>query len=292
MRKVRRRLAAAMGAVAGLSPVSAAFGRRDDLRAFRAEVLDILHRKYPAMKAVAAQEVGVVEIDEGSIGLQNLYAMARSLPARERQAEIVEFLEKMMAMAPSRQAQPPSWPEVKEFVHPRFVSTDLVQVTPDLLHRPFSPGVIVGYVVDHGPGVRFINRQQAEGWGVAVQSVDETAIANLDALSAPVPIEVHEPKRGAGLFAYFQTMDSYDAARLLLPRFRGRLLAALGDVAFVGIPNRDFLVAWSPDFGPFAKLVARVGEDFRQQPYAITDTIFVADRSGVRPATAAELRRR
>src|SRR5438046_2531560 len=130
MRKLRRRRAAVMGAVAGLSPVGAALGQRDDLKAFRAEVLAILHRKYPAMKAVASQEVGVIEIDDGSIGLQNLYATAGSLPVRERQAEIVEFLEKMMAMAPSRQAQLRSWPEVMEFVYPHFVSTDLVQLTP------------------------------------------------------------------------------------------------------------------------------------------------------------------
>ncbi|WP_428674796.1 DUF1444 family protein [Reyranella sp.] len=281
-----------MGASAGLSSVGAALGQSDGLGSFRAEVLDILHRKYPAMKAVAAQEVGVIEIDAGSIGLQNLYAMAGPLPARKRQAAIVEFLEKMVAMAPSRPAHPPSWPEVKELVYPRFVQADLVRLTPDLLHRPFSPGVVVGYVVDNGPSVSFINREEAKGWGMAEQSVDETAIANLEALSAPLPIEVHEPKHGTGLFAYFQTMDSYDAARLLLPQFRGRLLAALGGVALVGIPNRDFLVAWSPDFGLFEKIAARVGQDFREQPYAITDTIFRADRQGVRPATAAELRRR
>jgi hypothetical protein len=286
MRKVRRRL----GAVVGRSPVGT--GQHDDLRAFQAEVLDILHRKYPAMNAVAAQEVGVVEIDEGSIGLKNLHAMAGSLPARKRQAAIVDFLEKLVAMAPSRRAQPPPWTEVKEFVYPRFVPTDLVQLTPSLLHRPFSPGVAVGYVVDHGSSVSFIDGEEAEAWGVAEQSVDETAIANLEALSAPVPIEVRRPKRGAGLFAYCQTMDSYDAARLLLPRFRCRLLAALGGLAFVGIPNRDFLVAWSPDLGLFETLAARVGQDFREQPYAITDTIFRADRQGVRPATAVELHRR
>ena len=102
MQKVRRRFASVMGAVAGLSPFGAALGQRDDLEAFRAEVLDVLHRKYPAMKAVAAQEVGVIEIDEGSIGLQNLHAMAGSLPARKRQAAIADFLKKMRAMAPSR----------------------------------------------------------------------------------------------------------------------------------------------------------------------------------------------
>lgn len=289
MRRMRRRLAAAMAAT-GLSPVGAALGRRDDLIAFQVEVLDILHRKYPDMKAVAAQEVGVIEVDEGSIGLQNLHAAVRSLPARKRRATIAEFLEEMMAMAPARRARPSSWPEVKELVYPRFVQADLVPLTPDLLYRPFSPGVVVGYVIDHGPSVSFINRKEAEEWGVVERSVDETAIANLEALSASLPIEVHEPKHGTGLFAYFQTMDSYDAARLLLPRFRSRLLAALGSVALVGIPNRDFLVAWSPDFELLEKFAARVGKDFREQPYAITDTIFRADGSGVRPATAAELR--
>jgi hypothetical protein len=271
--------------------VDATLGQSDDLSAFRTEVLDILNRKHPTLNAVPA-EYGVIETDTWSIGLYNIYAAVGSLPAQERYAAIGAFLEQMVPIERSVQGRSLSWTEAKELVRPRLVPTDLAQVTPDLLHRPFSPGVIVGYVVDHGARMSFINRSEAEEWDVTASSVDETAVANLEALSVPVAVETFEPAHGAGLFTYIHTSDSYDAARLLLPEFRVRLLTALGDTAFVGIPNRDFLVAWSPDCGPFAKLVARVGHDFREEPYAITDTIFVIDRSSVRPATAAELRRR
>jgi uncharacterized protein YtpQ (UPF0354 family) len=282
--------AAVKGTSAGLLPVGDVQRQPADLRDFQAEVLDILKRKYPAMKAVAAQKVDVIEVDGGlSIGLLNIHATVRSLPAPERRAAIGEFLDQMMATA-SRQPRPRSWAEVEEFVFPRLMSTDVFQVAPDLLHRPFGAGVIVGYVIDHGPGVAFINRKQSEAWDMPVQSVDETAVANLEALSMRVHIDAQREADGPGLFAGVDTNDSYDAARILLPKFRSRLLAALGDTIFVGIPYRDFLFAWSPDATLFENYVMHVRQDFRQRARPITDTIFVIDRSGVRPATAAELR--
>lgn len=67
-----------------------------------------------------------------------------------------------------------------------------------------------------------------------------------------------------------------------------RLRAALGDILIVGIPNRDFLVAWTPDFAGRAGFVAQISRDMQRRPHPRTDELFVATTDGVRPATRAE----
>ncbi len=78
-------------------------------------------------------------------------------------------------------------------------------------------------------------------WGVSQDALHDAAIGNLETLSKDVAIEPNRPVSGAGSFIAIAPNDSYDATRLLLPGFRARLLAALGDAAYAAIPNRDFL---------------------------------------------------
>jgi hypothetical protein len=91
-----------------------------------------------------------------------------------------------------------------------------------------------------------------------------------------------------GYFAAVQRRDAYDAARLLLPEFRARVLSKLGDFVFAGIPNRDFLILWSKDFSGHAGFVAQIKKDSQSRPYPLTDEIFVITAGGVRAATNAE----
>ena len=157
----------------------------------------------------------------------------------------------------------------------------------DVVRRPFAPGVVIAYAIDHGRVVSFATGSDLERWKVDLKRVHDTAVGHLDDLSEEVEIEVNFV-RGGGAFTTIETNDSYDAARLVLPRFRARLLAALNVPVFIGIPNRDFLVAWSANSAQFTNHVASVVENFREQPYPITDIVFRIDHSGVRPATATE----
>jgi uncharacterized protein YtpQ (UPF0354 family) len=159
-----------------------------------------------------------------------------------------------------------------------------------MLLRAFATGALNAYVLDHGRQVEYVQRDMLQPWSVDSQRVHDTAIANLEALSEDVQIELRKV-RGGGLFTVIDTDDSYDAARLVLPSVREGLLDALGTPIFVGIPNRDFLVAWSAD-APFAVFAKRVAKDFAEQPYPITDVIFRADREGVRPTMAEDRRKR
>ena len=278
--------------LAAVMPCQAAFGQSVDMRSFRAQVLDILRQKYPKMQAKAGDEDSLIEIEAGTIDLTNIHGKVRQLPADKRQAALLDYLDRMLErVGQTNGADRDSWAEMSQLLRPRLVSPDIRRTVPsELLLRAFATGGLTAYVLDHGRRVEYVQRNMLAPWGVDSQRVHDVAVANLEALSEDVEIELREAK-GGGRFTVIDTDDTYDAARLVLPRFRGRLLAALGEPFFAGIPNRDFLVAWSAD-APSGKFVERVAEDSRQQPYPITGTIFRVDRQGVRPVTAAELRKR
>jgi hypothetical protein len=271
-------------------PGRAAVSQSGGMRAFRDQVLDIMRRKFPDEAARPGPDDGSISLESSTLNLDNIYATAQRLSGADREAAIVEFLGSTLQASRNESKSIP-WADAKGNLRVRLVPENYLPVEAEALSRPFAPGVIVAYAIDEGRVVRFASRSDRERWKVDLDTIHETAVANLDALSATVELELAEA-RGGGRFAFVDTLDGYDAARLALPRFRARLLDALGAPMFVGIPNRDFLVAWSAKTALFGKFVARVVEDFSQEPYPITDTIFRVDRQGIRPATAIERRGR
>jgi len=285
---MRRR--ALVGMVA-LMPVGAAFGQSSDMLSFRSLVLGILRQKYPQLQAKVGEENSLIEIEPGIVDLTNIHGKVRQLPADQQQAAIVDYVDRMLeGIGQTGGANRASWAKMSKLLRPRLVFPEMGQTLPSMLLRAFATDAVNAYVLDHGRQVEYVQRDMLAPWGVDSQRVHDTAVANLEALSEDVEIELSKA-RGGGRFATIDTEDSYDAARLVLPRFRVRLLKALGTPIFVGIPNRDLLVAWSSDapFAPFADRVAKVS---REHPYPITDTIFRIDRDGVRAATAEDRRKR
>jgi len=273
--------------MAALMPIRTAFGQSADMRSFRRQVLGILDQKYPQLRAKAGKEDSLIEIDAGAIDLTNLYGKVRQLPAGRQQAAIVDYVDRLLErVGQADDASRASWAEMSKLLRPRLVSPDMRSTAPSVLLRPFATGALNAYLLDYGRQVEYVQRDMLAPWNADGQRVHDTAVANLDALSEDVEIELREA-RGGGRFTAIDTDDNYDAARLVLPRFHGRLLEALGEPIFAGIPNRDFLVAWSAD-APFAAFADRVVKDFGRQPYPITATIFRVDRAGVRPATGEE----
>jgi uncharacterized protein YtpQ (UPF0354 family) len=258
---------------------------------FRMKVLGIMRQKYPQLQAKAGEKDSLIEIEAGIIDLTNLYGKVSQLPARQQQAAMIDYIDRLLErVGKADDASRASWAEMSKLLRPRLVPPDMRQAMPTMLLRAFATGVLNAYVLDHGRQVEYVQRDMLVPWGVDSQRVHDTAVANLEALSKGVEIELREA-RGGGRFTAIDTDDSYDAARLVLPGFRGRLLDALGAPIFVGIPNRDFLVAWSAD-APFAAFADRVTKDSRERPYPITDAVFRVDRDGVRAATAEDRRKR
>jgi uncharacterized protein YtpQ (UPF0354 family) len=292
MGRIRRRLFSLVGLSAGLLASAHAFGQADGMRKFRSEVLEILRRRFPEVSASPGDDDGSIRIDPITVNLHNLYAAVRQLPPEKKEVAVIEFLQHMAeTLSRTRAAEALSWVKARELVRPRLLPSSYIQAALPIVYRRFVADVILAYAIDYGSTVKFVDPKTFEEWGITIEVLHDVTISNLEALSTNVAIEVLNPPGATGRLVAVASGDTYDAARLALPGFRARLTQVLGDTAYVGIPNRDFLVAWSADFSRAANIVAQVEKDARQQPYPLTDTIFVVTRTGVRPASAAERRR-
>jgi uncharacterized protein YtpQ (UPF0354 family) len=69
--------------------------------------------------------------------------------------------------------------------------------------------------------------------------------------------------------------DGYDASRLLLPAVRDSFATELGDHYLVGIPNRDFLIAFTDrDPEKAAGIIRQVKHDYQRMHHPITPVIY------------------
>jgi uncharacterized protein YtpQ (UPF0354 family) len=281
-------------AMAAVLPVRAAFGQSSEVRRLRTQVLEILRQKYPQLQAKAGNEDSLIDIEAGAkigtIDLTNLQLTVRQLSTSEQQAAIADYVGRLVERFDKLDdASRSSWAEMSKRLRPRLVPPGMRQAAPTMVLRDFAGGVLNAYVLDHGRQVEYVQRDMLDRWGVGSQRVHDTAVANLEALSEDVEIEVRAARAG-GRFTVINTDDSYDAARLVLPQVRSGLLEALGTPILVGIPYRDFLLAWSAD-APFAVFADHVAKDFANQPHPITDTVFQVDGGGVRISKAATRRK-
>ena len=117
----------------------------------------------------------------------------------------------------------------------------------------------------------------------------DAALANLETMSKDLAVYAPRPEGATGGVAVIDTGDGYDAARILLPGLRGRLVAALGPTVMAGVPGRDLFVAWSAGLANRREFETKVRDMAGRMPHPVTDQIFVIDAGGIRLAMPSEL---
>ncbi|MBK9943633.1 MAG: DUF1444 family protein [Kouleothrix sp.] len=145
---------------------------------------------------------------------------------------------------------------------------------PMLAYREFLSDLMIAYVIDEGHSVAYINEDHLERWEVSVQDLHQRAIENLRSRTAE---KVTYTSVGAGeqrLFI-FSSGDGYDASRLLLSDILAGWAREIPGNLVIGIPNRDFLIAFS-DANPeiLRAVAAQVQADSAQRQYGLTDQLF------------------
>jgi hypothetical protein len=111
------------------------------------------------------------------------------------------------------------------------------------------------------PGTGFdviINADHVMSWGVTVEAVQDAALANLAAWSARAAWT--DEVSGERRLISSDTGDGWDAARILLPEVRNKLVSELGGAGrvLIGLPERHLMIAGAlrPDDEEFAALFA------------------------------------
>lgn len=153
---------------------------------------------------------------------------------------------------------------------------------PMLVYRDFLADLIITYVVDEARSVTFLNEGHLAKWDISAQDLHEHALQNLQQRTAAGAGYTTAGSGNQKLFI-FNTNDGYDATRLLLTDVLADWAAQTRGNLVIGIPNRDFLVAFSDADTDIVQAVAQqVQADAAQREYGLTDQLFTFANGQVR----------
>lgn len=257
---------------------------------FRKSVVALLARRHPEWSIAQESDPEAITIGNDRVYLGNIYRRVKTMSEGDRESEIVAFLENSLAgTSKASSSYEAAFAAVRTQLRPQIVPADYLKTAHDLIHRPFLADLIVVYAIDDEHTYQLLQQLHSDKWHVGREEIELVASENLEAISREIPLKPLLNKKSEAFLAV-KTNDGYDAVRLLMPEFMKRARATLGSpLVFAGIPNRDFLVVWTPDFSARDSFAAKIAEYAREQEHALTDALFVSSESGVRLANAAEL---
>jgi uncharacterized protein YtpQ (UPF0354 family) len=243
------------------------------------ESLAILKKQYPDRTFSAGSDDDVIRMDKAELGLDNLYnkLCSETLTTEARAKQIQRHFANILAMVEEHEAQrPKTWSDAKEMVYLQLAPQSYLQpliASTQLIHRPFTEGILVAVVLDAADGYGYVRREDREQWKVSEAELFDQAQQNMERSAREITL--HEGRIGDKLLA-IQENDGYDAARILVPSVRKQAAELLGEPFLLGIPHRDFIVMWSTTNSIEFQRSTRetLVKDFSSQPYSISRDVF------------------
>lgn len=207
--------------------------------------------------------------------LENFYALYRNAP-EELPAIWQALVEVITEHYPDRTEDDPGvlLQRVLPMLKPISLLNEVrTQDLPMLVYRPLAGELIVTYVIDEGQRVAYLNEEHVRRWGVSETTLWAHAITNLR--RKPWTPEPGIIGQGAAKLLIFSARDGYAATRLVLPELFSEFMARTPGNIVLGVPNRDFLIAFS-DADPhiFVQVRTQVETDARAHQYPLTGQLF------------------
>lgn len=176
--------------------------------------------------------------------------------------------------------------QLAERVYPMLKKVDLLLTVrernlPMLVYREFLADLIIAYAIDEQHSVSYINEDHLERWGISLLDLHEQAIDNLRRRTTLV--DSVTAGEGSRRLFIFNSGDGYDATRLLLTDVLQGWQRSIRGALVIGIPNRDFLIAFSdvdPDI--LQNIAIQVQSDSVQRDHGLTDQLFTIIQGQVR----------
>jgi len=237
--------------------------------------------KFPLVKMTRhADQPFSLSINGNVASLENLYRLS-SLRPDELDHHIDRWIVELLRAAEGTPDEKAPFDEVKDRIFP--VILPATQQAVSAIFQPLVDGLVVAYAIDHDRTIAYIPPALFSKWKKPLDVIHETAIANLTARSDAIQAHAAEDEDGKINLVLFQTMDGYDASRVLLPSLHGRLREYLGSPFAAAIPNRDILLCFRDDAETVDRLKGQIKDDYLQMPHQITDKLLLVTADGIAP---------
>ncbi len=146
------------------------------------------------------------------------------------------------------------------------------------VHRPFVAGLIVTYVFDFPHHRAYINddmlAQMTSSPDITFDTIHEYALENLRLRTTSRDYETHGLREKTMIAC--ETDDGYAAARVLLPDLMTKWAKRIPGRMLIGIPNRDFLIAFSDrDPAHVAAIAKQVRQDAGERDHPLCAELLI-----------------
>ncbi len=247
---------------------------------FVAQLLEHVKVKFPLVKIAEGEQPFSLRVNGQLAGLENIYRTVILRP-NEQMHHIDRWVVELLRAAEGTPDRTGSFEDVKERILPMVLAGSTAEAYKGTVTSTLVEGLIVAYAIDQDRTISYIPHERFDDWKIDLEQLHELAINNLIARSETLAAHAAEDENGEVNLILFQTMDGYDASRILLPTLHERLRPYLGSPFGAAIPNRDILLCFRNDPETVARLRTQVAEDHRQMPHQVTDQLLLITPDGI-----------
>jgi hypothetical protein len=249
---------------------------------FVEQVLEVVADRFPLVKIARGEQPFSMKVNGHVASLENLYRSVVLNPDEGRH-QIERWIVELLRASEGSPDRNGTFEELKERILPMILSEKDVASHRHTVMQPLIEGLHVAYAIDSDRTIAYIPESQFEAWHVTRDELHEAAIENLVTRSEAMNAHAAQDEEGRVNLILFQTMDGYDASRVLLPSLHEKLREYLGSPFAAGIPNRDILLCFRNDDDTVARLRDQIGEDHRKMPHGVTDKLLLVTADGIAP---------
>jgi len=249
---------------------------------FAQHVIELVRSKFPLAKIARAREPFSIRLNGHVASLENLYRSVQLKPDAE-DALVKSWAVELLRAAEGLPERTMSFEELSDRIMPIVLSSEAFAANKGLLGQELIDGLAVAYVLDGDRTIVYIPSNQLERWGVDLDTVHEKAIENLATRSETLAADAAQDGEGNISVILFQTGDSYDSSRILLPNLYERLREYLGGPFVAAVPNREILICLKDDGQTLEALRSKVKEDYLTMPHQVSDRLILVTADGLAP---------
>jgi hypothetical protein len=243
------------------------------------EVLKVVEERFPLVKIARAEQPFSMRVNGHVASLENLYRMSVLRPDGTRhhvERWIVELLRAAEGTPDLGGTFEELRPRIMPLVLPEHSDPHHLSVM-----QPLVDGLVVAYGIDNDRTISHVTKKRLDKWGVTIDDLHAAALTNLTEKSQAVQAHAAQDEDGRMELILFQTLDGYDASRLLLPDLHDRLREHLGSPFTAGIPNRDILLCFRNEDSTVSRLGPQIERDYEQMPHQITSKLLLVTADGI-----------
>lgn len=249
---------------------------------FVEQVFQCVAERFPLVKITMGEQPFSMKVNGHVASLENLYRSVALHPDESRH-QIERWVVELLRAAEGSPDRTGSFDELKDRILPMILADKDVAAHRNTVTQPLIEGLHVAYAIDSDRTIAYIPEIHFERWNITRDELHEAAIANLVTRSEAMNAHAAQGEDGRVNLILFQTMDGYDASRVLLPTLHEKLREYLGSPFAAGIPNRDILLCFRNDDETVARLRDQIAEDHRKMPHGVTDKLLLVTADGIAP---------